>query len=232
MKNFLATVKARLLGWGAAAILALLDKTLRWKIADLRSDDAPLLGDPPKIFAFWHGRQILMPLAMKRLKSPSSLRITALASRHTDGRIVATALKAFGIDSVAGSSSRGGKEALKELCEAFEAGSHLAITPDGPRGPARVCKPGVAILGIRTEGEIYPVSYGAQRTWKLSSWDGMIIPKPFSKVVLVIGDKMPNGAASESVEDFSLRIQKELNKIEKVADNYFNAPADDISDVV
>jgi len=62
------------------------------------------------IVAFWHGRLLMMPLAWHGL-APFHMLISA----HRDGRIIAGAMTYFGIETIAGSTSRGGSSALREI---------------------------------------------------------------------------------------------------------------------
>src|SRR5690606_3081217 len=105
-----------------------------------------------------------------------------LTSYSYDGELAARAIEPFGIHAVRGSSSRGGREALEQLEAALRIGVTIGITLDGPRGPRRVSKPGVAILSGRTGVPVIPLSLGSPSGWRMRSWDRMLIPKPFSRI--------------------------------------------------
>jgi lysophospholipid acyltransferase (LPLAT)-like uncharacterized protein len=81
------------------------------------------------VVAFWHGRLLMMPLAWHRLTS-----FHMLISAHRDGRIIAGAMTYFGIQTIAGSTSRGGSSALRAMLKRLKEGGCVGITPDGPRG--------------------------------------------------------------------------------------------------
>ncbi|MBI5235904.1 MAG: DUF374 domain-containing protein [Deltaproteobacteria bacterium] len=114
------------------------------------------------ILAFWHGRLMMMPFAYE------GRGITILASASRDGELVSKTLAGFGIDTVRGSTSRGAFSGLKGILSAARAGRDIAITPDGPRGPAFKAQMGVIQLAKATGLPILPVSFSASKK-KLST---------------------------------------------------------------
>lgn len=109
------------------------------------------------IIAFWHGRQLMMPLAYR---GPS---IAVLISQHRDGELVARILSRFGYGTVRGSSTRGGTPALRELVRLGRTGTDLAVTPDGPQGPRSVVQAGVVALAKLTGLPIIPLTFAASK---------------------------------------------------------------------
>src|SRR5436190_464721 len=63
--------------------------------------------------------------------------------------------------------------------------SHLAITPDGPRGPRRQVQPGLLYLAARTGLPIVPVGIGYDRPWRMRSWDRFAVPRPWTRATCV-----------------------------------------------
>ena len=53
---------------------------------------------------------------------------------------------------------------------------------DGPRGPARVVKPGLLLLAQRAGAAIVPILVSARWHIEVGSWDRMQIPLPLSRV--------------------------------------------------
>jgi hypothetical protein len=109
------------------------------------------------IVAFWHGRQLMMPLAARRPKA------AVLISEHRDGELIARILSWFHLAAIRGSSSRGGSRALRQLVKAGEEGDDLVVTPDGPRGPRCVAHAGIIELAKLTGLPIVPVTFGASK---------------------------------------------------------------------
>jgi lysophospholipid acyltransferase (LPLAT)-like uncharacterized protein len=103
--------------------------------------------------------------------------------------MLADVLKRFGFDAVRGSSSRRGATALLELADVIARGGEAAITPDGPRGPAYVLSPGVIFLAQKSGADVLPMNFEFSSYWRLKSWDRFILPKPFSRVRLIFGER-------------------------------------------
>jgi lysophospholipid acyltransferase (LPLAT)-like uncharacterized protein len=144
-----------------------------------------------------------------------------MISASRDGELISTIGRFFGYTAVRGSSSRGGKEATREMVDHLQAGKRCAITPDGPRGPRREMKPGAVNIARLTGCPVVPFGFAAERCWRLKSWDRFIIPKPFSRAVFVYGD--PILVSKEGGEDqkFMEQIQKEMDRVTKAAEEYF-----------
>ncbi len=140
------------------------------------------------IFTGWH-EQLLAPLWHRRDED-----ITLLVSGHQDGRLLARTAKRWGYRVVHGSSTRGGTRGLRGLIRTLQAGADVAVTPDGPRGPARVAKPGVLAAARHSGASIVPVAAHASAAWRARSWDGFVIPAPFARVRIAYGP--PIGAAT------------------------------------
>ena len=172
------------------------------------------------IAAFWHQRLLMMPFL------PHQGRFGMMISRHRDGEFIARAVKLFGIDSVRGSTTRGGASALRGMIRFFESGGHLAITPDGPQGPRHVVQKGVVELARLTSAPILPVAYGASRKKVFNSWDHFILPLPFCKVVYVWGKPIfiPRDLSRKDLEEKRLLVEERLRQITAEADGYFQKP--------
>lgn len=141
------------------------------------------------IAAIWH-QDIILALYEYRDRG-----ILTLASRSRDGEIIARALRYLGYDVVRGSSSRGGGRAMLEMVRRMSEGKNnlIAITVDGPRGPARRVKDGVIFLAMKTGARLYPVSCRAERNITLKSWDKTLIPLPFNRLTFRCGSPILTG---------------------------------------
>jgi len=107
----------------------------------------------PIIIAFWHGRQLMMPLAYRGTSG------SILISQHRDGEIIARIMKYFGFDAIRGSSTRGGFQAIRQLLKVARQGQDVIVTPDGPRGPACQVQAGVIYLAKVTGFPIVPLTF-------------------------------------------------------------------------
>ena len=136
----------------------------------------------PIIFTLWHGH--LLPL----LYHHRGEGVAVLISEHADGEIIAQVASRLGYRTVRGSTSRGAARALLGLVRVIGEGRDLAITPDGPRGPAKSFAPGPSIVALRSGAPILAVGVWASSAWRLKSWDAFLIPRPFARVHIAYGD--------------------------------------------
>jgi len=163
--------------------------TTRWSLQG-HEHIAPHAAGAPVVVAFWHERLPLMPMLwLKARRSPEGRRarnrVHVLVSRHHDGRFIGAVVSRFALDVVLGSTSRGGARGLRTLLTLLAGGDHIAITPDGPRGPRRIAAPGVAQLAALSGAPVLPCAAQTTRRWVLRTWDRMVVPKPFGRGVVV-----------------------------------------------
>jgi hypothetical protein len=116
------------------------------------------LTDAPQwIIAFWHCHLLLM------LHTKWHGRPTVIISQSKDGEYIARVFDWYGVESVRGSSTRGGAKALRDMIRVARAGGNLVITPDGPKGPARVVKEGIVLAAAATGLPIVPIAFAAKK---------------------------------------------------------------------
>ena len=213
--GFFKTVQIYLFGGLAAGLIRILYATIRWEYV-MPNGVSP---SGQNIYAFWHGRMLMLPRwYTKRQKRP----LYMLISQHGDGRLIAFAIKLLGIKSVAGSSSRRGVAATLELMRRLEEGASIGITPDGPKGPRYVCKKGVVTLAQQAGITIQPVTYSVEERFVIPSWDRMIVPRPFTRGVVVLSEPITINP-DEDRNNARVRIQDALNGITEQADTYWAA---------
>ena len=181
----------------------------------------------PVVFVFWHGQ--LLPL----VHAHRGQGIVVLVSEHADGEIITRIIHRHGFSTARGSSTRGGTRGLRELLRAARSGRDLALTPDGPRGPARSLKPG-ALTAARISGmPVVPLAVGARRAWYLKSWDRFMVPKPFTRVEIAYGApvEVPADADEPALERLGAQIEAELERLsQRVGDPRSSFRPDDSSD--
>jgi lysophospholipid acyltransferase (LPLAT)-like uncharacterized protein len=192
---------------------------LTWRFTQVRREEAEgnRANGQPCIYALWHGRMLpLMYLYRNR-------GVYALVSQHRDGELAVRMVHKLGYRTVRGSSTRGGARGFQDLLRELEKGSDVTIMPDGPRGPARNVQPGVLRLAMHSGCPIIPITAGASRSYTLKSWDSFMIPKPFSRCV-VIYDKpvtMPADSPQHLIDEQQAELEHTLNRITDEADTFF-----------
>ncbi len=139
----------------------------------------------PVIFLFWHNRIFMAAIYLKRTFFDKGVHLTVLISQSNDGEAIANVVERWGGEVARGSSSRGGKEALTMLSHALgRRKSSVVMTPDGPRGPMYVFQAGAIVASQLTQTELVPVCVAPRKFWRLNSWDGFLIPKPFTELLV------------------------------------------------
>ena len=188
------------------SVLALLGSTIRWtRVGSEELERAWKSGDGV-LMAFWHGRSIMLPLVY------GGRGACIMNSTHRDGEIISRVLARFGIESTRGSSTRGAVPGFLNLMRASRRGLDIALIPDGPRGPAGVAKGGAAELALATGAPLFPIAVSSSHAWRLKTWDRMLLPRPFARVVMVVGEPLRasgSGRPARGVERETLRAQLE-----------------------
>lgn len=150
------------------------------------------------ILCAWHQQFFA---AMRPFRAYAPLRPCLMISKSRDGDIIASVAERYGWRAVRGSSTRGGREALREIVAHLGQSRLAGHIVDGPRGPAGIVKPGIVSLAHATGAVIVPFYTSADRAWHFRSWDAFLLPKPFARVRLRFGE-MIRLPALDREEDF------------------------------
>ena len=177
---------------------------------------------PPLVWTFWHNRMFLIPY-LHELWLPD-VPGCILSSPSGDGQIIADVCEEFRLKPVRGSSSRKGMAALINLADLVKQGYDVGITPDGPRGPCYHLNPGPLKLAQLTGAYIMPISVHYDRPWTFKTWDKFQLPRPFSKVRIILGETMPVPRRLTD-EEFELKRQEVEQIMRADALGYDGAPA-------
>ena len=164
----------------------LYSKTLRLKIENEEEWLRYLNNGGTVLLCTWH-QQFFS--AIRHFQDYKAFNPSLMISQSKDGKIVAGVAKRSGWNPVRGSSSKGGKIALRNMVANLKKSKLSGHIVDGPRGPSGVVKPGVIRLVHASNAVIVPFYVFAENSWHFNSWDKFLLPKPFSKVVLRF-DKM------------------------------------------
>jgi lysophospholipid acyltransferase (LPLAT)-like uncharacterized protein len=191
-------------------LIQLLGATLRWRTEGFEHFETIARAGHQPIMAFWHGRILPATYYFRRRG------IVVITSENYDGEWIARIIERFGFGTARGSSTRGGIKALLKLSRDMSAGKPAGFTVDGPRGPARVAQPGAVWLAKATGNPVLPFHLEAHRHWTLKSWDRTQIPKPFSRVSVVIGEPfyVPGDADDEKIERARQQLDERLKALE------------------
>lgn len=171
-------------------------------------DATPYLrGDVNGIFAFWHGRMMLLPAFC-----PPKRKMHVLISLHRDGKLISQTIGHFGQATVSGSTSRGGKEAVSEILTLLDKGANISITPDGPRGPIHVAAKGIAGVARLSGKPVLPVVFSSTRAKHFRSWDRFMLALPFGRIFFSVGKPIAVSADADE-ESTRLTIEQAMNDL-------------------
>jgi len=208
----------RLVSILGAALIWLLGKSWRITMVGQENVEKVWKQNHRVIYAFWHGRLLVLTYTHRRQG------IGILISQHRDGEFIARIVQRMGVAPVRGSSTKGGAKGVLEMVRAGQ-NHDLAITPDGPKGPRYKVQPGAAYLASRAGIPLIPMTSSAKSAWVLKNWDRFMIPKPFTRVAVLIGQPIwvDSEANQESLQQAGLKLEEELIALTEKADRYFNS---------
>jgi lysophospholipid acyltransferase (LPLAT)-like uncharacterized protein len=218
----MSLVKRTARGWARPALcwtiqlyMRLVWATNRWTIEGGAHTDRLNAARRPYIGAFWHGRMLMMPFAWKW-----AMPVHMLISAHPDGRIIAEAVRYFGVDIIPGSSNHGANEALRAMVKMLRRGDCVAVTPDGPDGPAMSASSGAIAMARLAGAPIVPSSYATSRRLVLESWDRFHLPLPFGRGLILIGEpiEVAPEADAAAAENRRRLLEQRLRALTSEAD--------------
>ena len=185
--------------------------TCKWKTYNSEVFENAKTINKPIFLCCWHSRFILIASYFKKIKLP----IWSVSSTHKDSEMMAGILESWGLQLVRGSSTRGWSNVLKQLIKLFKKDSSIiAITNDGPKGPPLVAKKGSVALALKNNAQIIAITGEASCCWRLPSWDGTIIPKPFSTIYIQFSEHLNDeNIKGKEVEVVSDCITKNYNDL-------------------
>ena len=207
--SFNQRILIRITAVGLYFLFHLIGKTLRYEIEGLehlRQIEAD--GSLP-IYCFWHDRIFAGTYFFRNKK------IIVMNSLSFDGAYMARFVQKLGYGSVRGSSTRGGTGALVEMIRLMRSGFATAFTVDGPRGPRYIAKEGPVILAKKTGNPLLPFLLECRSFWQVDSWDKQQIPKPFTRIKLMIEKPIyvPVDAGDQLVEQKRIELQHTLEEL-------------------
>jgi lysophospholipid acyltransferase (LPLAT)-like uncharacterized protein len=210
-------VKIWLISFLGYWVMRLVGCTLRWRVEGWENFHSIRAAGKQAIYTFWHGR-IFLGTCFFRNQG-----IVVMTSRNRDGEYIAGVIKRFGYGVARGSSSRGAKGALVEMIRHVRDKRDVAFTIDGPRGPRYVAKPGAVWIAAKTGAAVFPFHMTPERSWVLKSWDQFHFPKPFSRVLVLMGAPIYVGenAVEEDLASAQNALQQSLETLLRQGDGYW-----------
>ena len=187
-------------------------RTNKWVISGQDEFEASIKSKQPIMLCSWHERFLYAVYYFKLKKMKN---VWAISSNHNDSQIMAYFLKRASINLIKGSSTRGWENVIKKMFKTFKnPESIIAITNDGPKGPPMVAKKGSVALALKNNSQIIAITGEASCYWRLPSWDGTIIPKPFSTIYIQFSENLNDtNIEGQEVKVVSDYITKNYNDL-------------------
>jgi len=201
-----------ILSWVMASWMRFCFATIRWTHENREVAEQVWADGGGVICAFWHSRIGLSPACWPLDRAQPA---KALISLSRDGQFIAKAVALQGFPAVRGSSgrkdggeaSKGGSQALRDGLKQLKVGA-LAITPDGPRGPARQMAEGMPVMARMSGAPVLFIGMSCNPAARLSSWDRAVIPLPFGRGAIVwdVDRFPPSGDVAEVTRAWTERL--------------------------
>ena len=222
MKAFLnSPFFTHLIAWLIWVYMVLCNRTIRWHVIGEEAAREAWVAHPNAIVAAWHSTIVLLPSGWNRVirrwpnqKIPSAM----LISLSREGNVTTQIVKHLGLEALRGSSThkgkkrdKGGQKVLVAAMRILRGGGGLCITIDGPRGPAQEAQAGPIMMAQKTGAPILPYTILSAPGHRLDTWDGLRIPYPFTRGVIVFGTPLQPDP-SEDRETLRLQLQNNLNE--------------------
>ena len=166
--------------YALSLIARLWTRTLRMDIDEKTL--AVLHANRATVFTLWHNRLFTISEIYRRHRRNVGRQMYGLISSSKDGGLLAAFFRLMGIRAIRGSSRKGAVAALRSLVKVVAEGNDIGLTPDGPLGPCYTFHPGALLVMKRTDAAIVLFGFQFTRAWRMSSWDRIFIPYPFSRI--------------------------------------------------
>ena len=201
-------VRPELISGLAFAVARGIGMTVRVKTENFPADDSK------SIICGWHGRSFVFGNHYRNRG------YWVVISNSRDGDLQNKIFTKLGFRTIRGSTGRGGARALIESIRALKNGGTMAMTPDGPRGPTHVVQGGVMLMAQKSGASLIPVGISARPRRLIKSWDMFMVPRLFSRAIMVFGEpiKVPKDADEATVESIREHLESEMNRLEREAE--------------
>ena len=207
----------RMVAFLAAKLIRVWVWTLRYTYCHLGPDVRPQIAKPGEryIYTFWHENLLLLSY---HYGQPN---VWILISHHADGQLITEITGRLGFRAVRGSSTRGGIKAVRGMVELGK-NDHLAITPDGPRGPRRQVQSGLIYTAARTGLPIVVAGIAFRRCWRAGSWDRFAVPYPFTRAICISSPLifMPSELDRDQLEMHRAQVERKMQAIQQMAEDW------------
>jgi lysophospholipid acyltransferase (LPLAT)-like uncharacterized protein len=203
-----------------ATLVRIVASTWRFRLVNASAHDGLRASGRPFVYAIWHGS--MLPLLWHHRGCGAVL----LISRSRDGDLIARTMWHFGYQAIRGSTSRGAARALLTISRELQTGQTIALSPDGPRGPARIFAPGAIAAAGRARAPILGVGCAVSSAWHARSWDRFTVPLPFARIAVAYAEpEVPVGESGSAIDLESAHFAALIDEATSAADRALDSRA-------
>jgi hypothetical protein len=198
------------------AMFYLLSSTYRVRKVIGQDVAEKILADSDTVYApcYWHQHHVLCSgLVHDWIRR--GFRACFLISASVDGEVPARIARSWGAEVIRGSANQTGALVLRDMQRMMTNGVSIVTTADGPNGPKYEFKPGAVLMARIGGTPLVPLACAADRAWYLNRWDDFMIPKPFARIVLAVGDPVvvPKDAPMDALEQYRAGMEEATNRL-------------------
>jgi len=182
----LATHVQRWEGKVLALYGSLLRSTVGFHVTGLEHLRRAVDGPHPTILAVWHGQNHPLLGYLPGVLEPS--RVVMIVPDDHRRQVLESfvqSIRAHAFPVSMSDESLAGARRLLQLIQSLRQRGLACIAPDGPDGPARVPKPGIAFIAEKAGAQILPIGTAAWPCLRQPRWDRYMLPLPFARVSIV-----------------------------------------------
>lgn len=186
--------------------------------------EAAIADDRAYVPCYWH-RDILVCLMTLRGWIRRGFKAAIIISPSVDGEVPARIARAWGAEVVRGSAKRTGALAMRDMHQVMKRGVSIVTAADGPVGPPYYFKSGVLMTSRIGSAPMLPMGCAASSAWQFNTWDDFMVPKPFSRIVIAIGEpvEVPARASTEELEALRVALQNAVTSLSEVSKKALDA---------
>ena len=159
--------------------------------------------------SYWHQHHVACSSYM-RVWLRQGYKLCFLVSGSVDGEVPSRIARAWGAEVIRGSANQSGALALRDQQRMLKNGYSIVTTADGPNGPKYEFKSGTILMARVAGVPIVPIACAADRAWYLDRWDNFMIPKPFARIMIAVGEPYPitRDVRLDDIETHRLNVQQ------------------------
>jgi len=195
-----------------------IDKIIGADIADRIRDS-----ETPTIPCVWHGQLVLGIRLVYGWVHSTGYKACFIVSASVDGDAPSQLGEDWGAHVIRGSANSSGAHVLRDAKRKIRDGYSIVTAADGPTGPNKVFKEGIALMSKVAGVPMVPMAFAADRAWYLHRWDNFMIPKPFARIAMAFGEPVcvPKSAKVRDLETWRMQMENAVNVLGERSNDVF-----------